>query len=45
MSFFAVVDTNVMVATLLSKKADSATVKILEELAGGRIIPLYHDEY
>lgn len=44
MKFYAVIDTNVIVSALLSKKEDAATVKILKELAGGRIIPLYHSD-
>ena len=44
MKYYAVIDTNVIVAALLSKNSDAATVKILKELAGGSIIPLYHSE-
>lgn len=44
MKVYAVIDTNVIVAALLSKNADAATVKVLKEIAGGRIVPLYHDE-
>ena len=46
---YAVVDTNVFVAALLTKNSDSATVKIYEAIADGLITPLYHtdilDEY
>ncbi len=38
----AVVDTNVLVSALLSKREDSATVRVLREILGGRITPLYH---
>lgn len=38
MKYYAVIDTNVIVAALLSKNSDAATVKILKELAGGSII-------
>ena len=44
MKFLAVIDTNVIVFALLSKNADDATVKVLREIAGGDIIPLYHDK-
>ena len=44
MKYYAVIDTNVIVAALLSKNSDAATVKIMKELAGGSIIPLYHSE-
>ena len=39
---YAVIDTNVFVAALLTKNDDSATVKIYEAIADGRITPLYH---
>ena len=46
---FAVIDTNVFVAALLTKNNDSATVKIYDAIADGQITPLYHkdilDEY
>ena len=46
---YAVIDTNVFVAALLTKNSDSATVKIYEAIADGQITPLYHkdilDEY
>ena len=44
MNVYAVIDTNVIVSALLSKNADATTVKVLNEIAGGRIVPLYHDE-
>lgn len=44
MRYYAVIDTNVIVSALLSKRQDSATVKVLGEVLGGKIIPLYHDE-
>lgn len=44
MNVYAVIDTNVIVSALLSKNADAATVKVLNEIAGGRIVPLYHNE-
>ncbi len=42
MKYCAVVDTNVLVSALLSKREDSATVRVLREILGGRITPLYH---
>ena len=46
---YAVIDTNVFVAALLTRNNDSATVKVYEAIADGKITPLYHrdilDEY
>ena len=42
MKVYAVVDTNVLVSALLSKKEDSATVLVMNEIFGGRIVPLYY---
>ncbi|MBR4425834.1 MAG: putative toxin-antitoxin system toxin component, PIN family [Oscillospiraceae bacterium] len=39
---FAVFDTNVLIASLLSKHADSATVQVVNAIADNRIIPLYN---
>ena len=39
---FAVFDTNVLIAALLSKHADSATVQVVNAIADNRIIPLYN---
>ena len=44
MSVFAVVDTNVLLSALLSKKDDTATVKILRAMMKGKFTPLWHDE-
>jgi len=41
---YAVIDTNVFVAALLTKNNDSATVKVFEAIADGMITPLYHDD-
>lgn len=41
---YAVIDTNVLVAALLTKNNDSATVNVLEAIADGRITPLYHKD-
>lgn len=42
MKYYAVVDTNVLISALLSKNEDSATVKVMDAVFDGRIIPLYH---
>ena len=46
---YAVIDTNVFVVALLTKNSDSATVRVYEAIADGKITPLYHkdilDEY
>lgn len=44
MSCYAVIDTNVFVAALLSKNEDSATVRVLDAVFSGRLIPLYHPD-
>ena len=49
MKFFAVIDTNVIVSALLSRKPDAATVRVLKAVQNGLILPLVHqqiiDEY
>lgn len=42
MKYYAVIDTNVLLLALLSKNTDSATVKVLDAVFDGTIIPLYH---
>lgn len=44
MTYYAVIDTNVFISALLSKRTDSATVKVLDAMMEGKIIPLYHEE-
>lgn len=44
MEYYAVIDTNVLLSALLSKKEDSATVKVLDAVFEGTIIPLYHQD-
>jgi len=44
MTCYAVVATNVIVAALLSKKNDTATVQVFRAMLDGRIIPLYHED-
>lgn len=41
---YAVIDTNVFIAALLSKNSDAVTVKVLRAVLDGRIVPLYHNE-
>ena len=43
MVYYAVIDTNVFISALLSKRVDSATVRVLEAMFDGKIIPLYHE--
>ena len=44
MKYFAVIDTNVLLSALLSKKMDAATVRVMDAVNDGVIIPLYHQE-
>ncbi len=44
MTYFAVFDTNILVSSLLTKSRESATSRVVDEIASGRIIPLYNDE-
>lgn len=44
MEYYAVIDTNVFISALLSKNKDAATVRVLEAMFDGKIIPLYHKE-
>ena len=44
MIFYAVIDTNVILSALLSKKSDTATVKVIKAVMDGKIIPLLHDD-
>lgn len=44
MEYYAVIDTNVLLSALLSKNEDSATVKVLDAVFEGMIIPLYHQD-
>ena len=39
---YAVIDTNVLVSALLSKNSDAATVKVMDAVFEGKIVPLYH---
>lgn len=40
----AVIDTNVIVAALLSKKDDAATVQVFRSMLRGEFTPLYHED-
>jgi putative PIN family toxin of toxin-antitoxin system len=40
----AVIDTNVIVAALLSKKDDAATVQVVRSMLRGEFTPLYHED-
>ena len=44
MTFYVVLDTNVLVSALLTKDDDSATVFVLKKLLSGRIVALYNSE-
>lgn len=41
---YAVIDTNVFVSALFSKNINAATVKVLDAIFQGKIVPLYNDE-
>ena len=41
---YAVIDTNVFVSALFSKNINAATVKVLDAIFQGEIVPLYNDE-
>ena len=44
MIFYAVIDTNVILSALLSKKSDTVTVKVIKAVMDGKIIPLLHND-
>ena len=44
MVYYAVIDTNVFISALLSKRADAATVRVLDAVFDGKIVPLYHED-
>lgn len=43
MVYYAVIDTNVFISALLSKRTDTATVRVLDAMFDGKIVPLYHE--
>lgn len=42
--YYAVFDTNVLVSALLSRRADSPTVALLDYILNRTIVPLYNDD-
>lgn len=44
MIFYAVIDINVILSALLSKKSDTATVNIVKAVMDDKIIPLIHED-
>lgn len=44
MIYYAVFDTNVLVSSLLTKYRDAATVRVVDAVTSGKIIPLYDGE-
>ena len=43
-TFYAVFDTNVLVSALMSRRADSPTVLLLDYVLDGRIVLLYNED-
>ena len=41
---YAVIDTNVFISALITKNPEAATVKVLEAVMGGELVPLYHKD-
>lgn len=44
MRYYAVIDTNVLISSLLTKRADTATAKVINAIASKTLIPLYNPE-
>ncbi|MCC8047365.1 MAG: putative toxin-antitoxin system toxin component, PIN family [Clostridiales bacterium] len=44
MKYYAVIDTNVLIAALLTKNSDAATLRVLHAVLDGSITPLYHED-
>ena len=44
MRYYAVIDTNVLVSSLLTVRADSPTVRVMKAISEGTLIPLYNEE-
>ena len=44
MRYYAVFDTNVLISSLLTKRTDTATAKVVDAISRGDIIPLYNEE-
>ena len=41
---YAVIDTNVFISALITKNSEASTVKVLEAVLIGDIVPLYHED-
>ena len=41
---YAVIDTNVFISALITKNSEASTVKVLEAVLKGEIVPLYHED-
>ena len=44
MKYYAVFDTNVLISSLLTKKADTATLQVVDAIAREELVPLYNQE-
>ena len=44
MKHYAVFDTNVLISSLLTKRTDTATAKVVDAISSGEIVPLYNEE-
>ena len=44
MSYYAVLDTNVLISSLLTRNKDAATARVIYAITSGDIIPLYSKE-
>ena len=44
MKYYAVFDTNVLISSLLTKRTDTVTAKVVDSIVTGDIIPLYNQE-
>ncbi len=44
MRYYAVFDTNVLISSLLTKRTDTATARVIDAIPSGAIIPLYNQE-
>lgn len=41
---YAVIDTNVIVSALFTRNTEAATVKVLDAMLQGKIVPLFNDD-
>ena len=44
MKYYAVIDTNVLVSSLLTKNGNSPVVKIVDAIRDSKVIPMYNDD-